>query len=214
MRRHDTTRRFRARARIITIAAPIATGIVAVGGAVAIASLDGPRDGVLVAYLAIVFVMGLLVAVFGVITARHSRTLNALTARYPADAVFLARRLPPVVSDLPAFLRSKGVDAQIGDGWYAGVAHPGGISVFSSGSDPRELVRMDWDEVGDVAMVRTPTVGGDSRWSVTIDVKPYVVPLTVDLGDAWGIVTMNLDAADTAAVLRLLESRRPTSTRA
>lgn len=213
MRRHDTTRRFRARARVITISAVTATAAVTIGGAAAIAGLDEPRDGVLVAYLSIVALMGLLVAGFGIATARHSRTLRALGERYPDDAVFLARRLPPVVSDMPAFLRSKGVDEPIGDGWYAGVAHPGGISVFSSGSSPRELVRMNWDEVGDVAMVRTPTVGGDSRWSVTVDVKPYVVPLTVDLGDACGIVTMNLDAADTAAVLRLLESRRPASTR-
>ena len=58
-------------------------------------------------------------------------------------------------------------------------------------------------------MVRTPTAGGDSRWSVTVDVRPYVVPLTVDLGSAYGIVTMTLDAADTTAVVKAVEARRP-----
>lgn len=97
----------------------------------------------------------------------------------------------------------------IGDGWYAAVAGPRGIGVHAAGADPRELVLLEWSELGELAMVRTPTAGGDSRWSVTIDVKPYAVPLTVDLGSAYGIVTMTLDAIDTTAVLKAIAARRP-----
>src|SRR5690606_29173612 len=97
----------------------------------------------------------------------------------------------------------------IGDNWYPAVVDARGIAVHSTGRDPRELVLMEWPEIGNVEMVRTPTVGGDSRWSVTIDVKPYAVPLTADVGDAWGIVTMALDAGDTAAVVKAAAAQRP-----
>jgi len=209
MPQHVITRRFRSRARIITVGALSAGVVVILGGAIAIAASGGPRDGILVAYLvAASAILGLIVS-FAVITARHSVTMRAVALRHPGDVVFLARRLPPVVSDLPAFIRSKGLDVQIGDGWYTALADRRGIAVFSPGRDPKELLLMEWAEIGDVTMVRTATVGGDSRWSVTVDVKPYVVPLTADLGSAAGIVTMALDAADTASVLRAIEARRP-----
>ncbi len=209
MPQHVITRRFRSRARIITAAASSAAVVVIVGGAIAIAVSGGPRDGILVAYLVTVLAIAGLVGSFAGITARHARTLRALARRHPDDVVFLARRLPPVVSDLPAFLRAKGLDVQIGDGWYAALADRRGISVHSPGREPRELLLIEWAEIGDLAMVRTPTVGGDSRWSVTVDVRPYDVPLTVDLGGAAGIVTMTLDAGDTASVVRAVEARRP-----
>lgn len=203
------TRRFRSRARIITAASSSAAVVVTLGGALAIALSGGPRDGILVAYAVTVAAITGLILSFAVITARHARTLRALASKHPGDVVFLARRLPPVVSDMPAFLRAKGFAVHIGDGWYAALADSRGIAVYSSGRDPKELLLMEWSEIGEIAMVRTPTVGGDSRWSVTVDVKPYVVPLTADLGGAVGIVTMTLDASDTAAVLRAIEARRP-----
>jgi hypothetical protein len=208
MPQHVITRRFRSRARIITAAALGAGVVVLVGGAIAIALSGGPRDGILVAYLvAALAILGLIVS-FAAITARHAVTMRAVALRHPGEVVFLARRLPPVVSDMPAFLRSKGLDLQIGDGWYTALADQRGIAVFSPGRDPTELLLIEWSEIGEVTMVRTATVGGDSRWSVTVDVKPYTVPLTVDLGSAAGIVTMALDAADTTAVLRAIEARR------
>lgn len=209
MPQHVITRRFRSRARIITAAALAVAFVVIAGGAAAIALTGGPRDGILVAHTVATLVIAGMIGTFAVITDRHARGLRALALRHPGDVVFLARRLPPVVSDLPAFLRSKGVDVQIGDGWYPAVASSRGIEVYSSGADPRELLVIEWAEIGDIAMVRTPTVGGDSRWSVTVDVRPYVVPLTVDLGSAYGIVTMTLDAADTTAVVKAVEARRP-----
>ncbi len=206
---HTIARKSRTRARIITLAALIVAVVIIVGGGVAIAVAGGPRNGILVAYSSASIAMLTMIVVFGVITTRLSRALRALVERHPDAVVFLARRLPPVVSDLPAFLRSKGLDIQLGDGWYAAVADDRGIVVCTPGADPRELFVIDWAEIGDLEMVRPATVGGDSRWSVTVDVRPYVVPLTVDLGDAWGIVTMALDAGDTAAVVAAVAERRP-----
>ena len=175
----------------------------------AIAFSGGPRNGILVAYGVAVAVLVTMVIVFAVLTGRHARALRVLSARHPDSVVFLARRLPPVVSDMPAYLRAKGLDVTIGDGWYPAVADSRGITVWSTGGEPRELVLIEWGEVGDVEMVRTPTVGGDSRWSVTVDVRPYDIPLTVDLGDAWGIITMALDAGDTASTVRAVAAQRP-----
>lgn len=203
------TRRFRSRARIITAAAFAVAVTVILGGALAIALTGDAHGGILVAFGLTSAAILALIAVSAVITAGHTRALRRLTARHPHDVVVLARRLPPVVNDLPAFLRSKGLDVEIGDGWYATLVDRRGISVHAAGREPRELLLMEWAELGDIAMVRTPTVGGDSRWSVTVDVRPYALPLTVDLGGAWGIVTMPLDATDTAAVLHAIEARRP-----
>ena len=203
------TRRFRTRARIITVAALAVAVVVVLGGALAIALVDDPNTGILVAFGLTSAAMLVLIGVFALLTAAHARALRRLTERHPGDVVVLARRLPPVVDDVPAFLRSKGLDVEIGDGWYAALIDARGISVHAPGREARELLLIEWSELGEIAMVRTPTVGGDSRWSVTVDVRPYSLPLTVDLGDAWGIVTMTLDAPDTAAVLRALEARRP-----
>lgn len=206
---HTIARRTRNRARVITIATLAAAVVIVIGGGIAIALAGEPRNGILAAYGVATFAIVAMVAVFGVLTLRLSRALRALAKRHPDAVVFLARRLPPVVSDLPAYLRSKGIEVQIGDRWHPAFADDRGIAVCSAGSDPRELLLMEWAEIGALQMVRTATVGGDSRWSVTVDVRPYDVPLTVDLGEAWGIVTMALDAADTAAVVEAVAARRP-----
>lgn len=207
---HTIARRSRSRARVITVATLVGTAVVAVGGGLGIALSGGPRHGILVAYVFAVAALLSLVTVFAILTRRQARAVRVLEQRHPDAVVFLARRLPPVVSDMPAYLRSKGLPPElIGDGWYPAVADARGIAVHSPGRDPRELVLIGWPEVGAVEMVRTATVGGDSRWSVAVDVKPYVIPLTVDLGGAWGIVTMGLDAGDTAAVVTAVAAKRP-----
>jgi hypothetical protein len=206
---HTIARRTRARARVITIVALIAAVLTVVGGGVAIALAGGPRNGILAAYGVATIAIVAMIAVFGVLSLRLARALRVLAERHPDAVVFLARRLPPVVSDLPAYLRAKGIEVHIGDRWHPAFADDRGLAVCSAGADPRELLLMEWAEIGDLEMVRTATVGGDSRWSVTVDVRPYDVPLTVDLGEAWGIVTMALDQADTAAVVEAVGAHRP-----
>ncbi|HWH97051.1 MAG TPA: hypothetical protein VNS80_01675 [Pseudolysinimonas sp.] len=206
---YSIARRSRARARILTAAALLAAAVVIIGGGIAIAVAGGPRNGILVAYGFATLTIVTMLVVFTTITTRLSQALRVLTERHPDAVVFLARRLPPVVSDLPAFLRSKGIEARIGDGWYPAIADDRGISAYTAGLNPQELLLIEWAEIGKLEMVRTATVGGDSRWSVTVDVRPYVIPLTVDIGDAWGIVTMALDAGDTAALVDAVIARRP-----
>jgi hypothetical protein len=202
-------RRFGLRARVITYSALVGAAALIVGGGVAVVFMWRPGSGILIAYAFAVATLVVMLIVLAVVTRRSSRALQFLAAAHPGEVVFLARRLPPVVSDLPSFLKAKGIDVHIGDGWYPATAHPGGITVWTAEAEPQAVVLIEWAEIGDVLTVRTPTVGGDSRWSVTVDVKPYVVPLTVDLGAAWGIVTMALDSADTADVVAAVVAQRP-----
>jgi hypothetical protein len=197
------------RARAITYGTLAGAVVLVAGGALAAVHLWSPRSGILVAYSIAVVTLIVLLVVLATLSTRSSRALRALATAHPNDVVFLARRLPPVVSDLPSFLKAKGVDASIGDGWYPGTAHSGGLTVWTPEAEPREVLTIEWAEIGDVLMVLTPTVGGDSRWTVTVDVKPYVIPLTVDVGYAWGIVTMALDAVDTAQFVAAVNAQRP-----
>jgi hypothetical protein len=204
-----TPRRFGVRARAIMAATLAGAVLLIVGGAIAVTLTRSPRTGILIGYgLAVVTVIVMLL-VLAVVTARSTRALRALAASHPDDVVFLARRLPPVVSDLPSFLKAKGIDVEIGDGWYPTTAHAGGLTVWTPENEPREVLTIEWAEIGDVLTVRTPTVGGDSRWTVTVDVKPYVIPLTVEVGAAWGIVTTALDAVDTAELVAAVVAQRP-----
>jgi len=207
--RPSPPRHFAVRARAITYAALVTAVVVVVGGAIATVNLWRPGSGVVVGYVVAVATLAVLLVGLGIIATRSSRALQALAAAHPADVVFLARRLPPVVSDLPSFLKAKGIDAQITDGWYPATAHSGGLTVWTMAREPHEVLTIEWSEIGDVLAVRAPTVSGDAPWGVTVDVKPYVIPLTVVLGYAWGIATMSLDEADTADVVAAVLARRP-----
>ena len=202
-------RRFHLRARLITAGTIIGAVLVAAGGAITMAALGGPREGGLLAYAVAVLTFVAALVGLAVVTAPRARALRVLRQRHPDHVVFLARRLPAVVSDLPLYLASHGLQLEIGDGWYVADVDGDGIASWTTGRDPQRLLVIPWSEIGDVLDVRTPTVGGDARWSVTVDVRPYVVPLTVDVGDAWGIVTMALDAADTADVVAAVNAQRP-----
>jgi len=201
--------RFRRRARVITVGAVL--GILGIGAGAPVAMLltDRVTPAFAAAYLIAMLAVSTMLAWGAVVTRRLNRALRVLSARHPGDVVFLARRLPPVVSDMPAYLRDKGIQFRVGDGWHPILADARGISLHRSGGAPHEILLMEWSEIGLVETVRTATVGGDSRWSVVVAVQPYDVPLTIDLGDAWGVVTMPLDAADTAAVVQAVLAKRP-----
>lgn len=186
--------------------------MVVVGGGILVALEGNLQNRFPFAYAIAVGTVVVLLTVLGVMTTRYSRAMRALAAAHPGDVVLLARRLPPVVSDLPSFLKAKGLDVTIGDNWYPTTAHARGITIWTLEATPRPMLTMEWDEIGDVLAVRTATVGGDTRLRVTVDVKPYAVPLTADAGYAWGIVTAAMDVADTADLVAAVVAQRPTTT--
>ncbi|MEO5535925.1 MAG: hypothetical protein ABIR17_12440 [Pseudolysinimonas sp.] len=205
---HVVGRRFRMRARIITAAVLTLAIAIVVGGGWAAASAV-PAGGLLLAYVTAVIAVVTTALVLWRGTARLTAGLHALAVAHPDGVVFLGRRMPPVVSDLPAFMRAKGLTGVIGEGWYPALADYRGISAWSPGRHPRELVLVDWIEVGEVRAEHTRSVDGDSHLSVIVDVRPYVLPLTVEVGYAWGLVTMPLDAVDSADLVTTVNAQRP-----
>jgi len=202
-------RRFLARARLITFAAVAGGVAVIAAGAVAMTATGGPRDGGLIAFGAGIATLVAVLGGLALIAGRRARALRVLRERFPGAVVVLSRRLPPVVSDLSQYLAASDLDVQIDDRWYATTVSDEGIGVWTTHADPQHLLTMTWDELGEVAAAPTTLPGGEGRFVVTVDVKPYVVPLTADLGYASGIVTAALDATDTAAVVEATNARRP-----
>ncbi len=137
--------------------------------------MERPRSGILIAYAFAVVTLVVVLVVLAIVTGRSSRALRALAAAHPDD-----RRLPRP-SAAAGGVRSAVVPQ--GEGHRRAhrrrlVPRDGELGRHH-GVDPRgraaaRCVLIEWAEIGDVLTVRTPTVGGDSRWSVTVDVKPYV----------------------------------------
>lgn len=201
--------RFRRRARAFSLAAGIGFLIAALGSGVVIIALLGPRNGLFLAHGLAVATLGTVLVALTVVSGRYATAMRRIALAHPDGFVFLARRQPPPVSDLPAFLASKGLDVQISDSWYVGLCDADGISVWTPGMRPRRLLTIDWAEMGEVRAVRVRTILGEMRWSITVDVRPYETPLIVDVGLAEGLFTTTLGPRDLVAVVAALEARRP-----
>jgi hypothetical protein len=180
----------------------------AIAGPVLLSSRD-PAPGQLVGYFGSIGLIVLMVGVLAFRTRRLTAAMRAIAAAHPDGVVFLARRHPSVVSDLETFMRERGFEADVSDGWVPALVDGRGISAWSTGSQPRELLLISWGELGEIAVEPSLTALSDGRPNVTVDVRPFVVPLTVDLGFARGILTFELDAVDTKEAVRITNSLRP-----
>lgn len=205
----DFRRRFRARASLVTTIAVAGFVVLSAASTIAILLTIGPGGGLLLATALAILTLGLILLVLAITTGRNARAIRRVQAAHPTGIAFLARRRPPVVSDMPAYLASKQLDVKIDERWYVALIDDRGISAWAVGRVPRELVLMEWAELGDVLAVRVPTLLGDSRWCVTVDVRPYVTPMTTDIGFASGILTASLGQPDLAEVVQVVEAHRP-----
>jgi hypothetical protein len=203
----DIAHRFRSRARLATVCAFAAVAVLAlVGGTVL--GVRGSNDASLLAYLVVIVGFVLLLSIIAMLSARHAAALRYLAAHFPNGAVFLARRQPSVVSDMPAYLAAKGVTMPISDGWVPALVDGRGISAWTTGWRPREIVLMEWHELGEVQTIGTGP-GIEKRAAVTVDVRPFVVPLTVEIGYSTGLITMALDPTACDDVVRAAQALRP-----
>lgn len=205
-------RRFRRRALTVTT--------VAIGGTVAVIivacfGLIGrvqPAGGIFITLAMSSIALVAAEVLLGVRTLRTARALGTVARRDPDALVFLARRLPPIVSDLPRYLAAKGLDVSIDDGWYIAAVDSRGIAVLELRADPEELLLIGWAEVGDVLAVSSAAVASEAHWCVTVDVRPYVVPMTVDVGGAVGVVTAPFGGADIQDLVAAIEAARHPTT--
>ncbi len=168
-----------------------------------------PRQDVLGDVMIIVASIALAAAVAGATigSVRRGRALKRVAELHPDDLVFLARRQPSVVSDLAIYLGQRGITADVADRWLVALVDGRGISAWSLGSAPAELLLMPWGELGAIE-VTDVEAGGRGR-GIAVDVRPFDTPLIVTVGYAAFGLTAPLDRAGVAEVTALTNAMRP-----
>ncbi len=126
----------------------------------------------------------------------------------PAALVFLALREPTVAPHLQTYQYRKDNTANIPDAWVMAVVDARGISVWSGRIRSRELILIEWSEIGEVTAVSFTSLTGRNRIGAAIDVRPIRSPLLVSLGyAAWG-VEGSVDHEGVLAIVDSINSRR------
>lgn len=197
-------RRFRIRAAIIA-AVVLALAIAAVIALeIAVPWPDTVDD---VALIAIGVVLFATIAGVAIVSVRRALALRRVAAGHPGRIVFLGRRQPSVVSDLSVYLESRNISADVADRWLVAVIDDRGISAWSVGSTPAELLLIPWGELGTIEVTDVET-GGRGR-GVAVDVRPFATPLVVSVGYSAFGVTASLSRDGVAEVCRLVNDQRP-----
>ncbi len=168
-----------------------------------------PRPDAFGDLILIVVAIALVAAVAGasVGSIRRERALKRVTAQHPDGLVFLARRQPSVVSDMAVYLGARGISADVADRWLVALVDDRGISAWSVGTSPAELLLMPWGELGSIEVCDLES-GGRGR-GIAVDVRPFDTPLVVAIGYAAFGLTTSLDRAGVAEVAALTNGLRP-----
>ena len=134
-------------------------------------------------------------------------------ARLKPDAlVFLARREPTLAPDLPVYLHRKDINADVSDRWVPAVVDERGIAAWSGGFRPREILIMEWSELGAVEAFDYVSIEGQRRFGISVDVAPFPTPLIVRVGTSMFGLQSAFDRGETIAVAQDVNARRPTPT--
>ena len=204
-------RRFRIRAGIIA-AVVLALAITAVI-ALEIA-MPWPDTVDEVALIAIGVALFATMAGVAIVSVRRALALRRVAARHPGRIVFLGRRQPSLVSDLSVYLESRNISADVADRWLVALIDDRGVSAWSVGGTPTELLLMPWGELGTIEVTDVET-GGRGR-GVAVDVRPFEIPLVVSVGYSAFGVTASLSRDGVTEVCLLTNDhrvmRRPTAT--
>jgi hypothetical protein len=196
--------------RIRRVAGVAAASAVLVGViALIVVVLVVPRQDVTGDLILIVVSVAVVAATAGATigSMRRARALKRVTAQHPDGLVFLARRQPSVVSDLAVYLGQRGISADVADRWLVGLVDDRGISAWSLGSAPAELLLMPWSELGAIEVTDLESGGRDR--GIAVDVRPFDTPLIVAVGYAAFGLTLALDRAGVAEVTALTNALRP-----
>ena len=199
-------------ARYRRLALALAIAAIATASALAFAAtrfLAGASAGGFAPALAVVAIWALL-ALVTVRAARHGLALRRLARMHPAGLVFLAERQATLAPDLPAYMAAKGYTADVSQGWYAALVDDRGISAWSTGPRPRELLLMPWDELGAISECRFTSVDGRPGRGISVDVAPYETPLIVTVGFAAFGVQTTFGARGIGEIVAATNALRPT----
>lgn len=199
--------RFTRRALIVLVGTVAATAGIAV---VVVALLLGTpaRDTAFVPLVAVIAVVALLLGL-GAPSIWNAIGLMRISRLKPDALVFLARREPSLAPDLPMYLHRKDIAADVSDRWLAAVIDDRGMAAWSGGFRPRELVLMEWSEIGEVVATDFRSLDGSERFGITVDVRPFPTPLIVRVGYAMFGLQAAFDRAGTIAVNEAANAKRP-----
>lgn len=175
---------------------------------VAMLFVIAPRHNVGDAILVVAIVV-LCAAIAGsaVGSVRRAQSLKAVSELHPDGLVFLARRQPSLVSDVSVYLAQRQVEADVADRWLAALVDERGISVWSAGPRPAELLLMPWADLSSIEV--TDLDHGVRGKGIEIDVRPFETPLIASIGYAAFGLTSTLDRAGVAEVVARTNGLRP-----
>ena len=203
----QVTTRYRRRAlAIAVVAVAIASAIVfAIASFVAGAPTDSP-----VPALAVLVMWALLTLVTGR-AAWNGLALRRLAKLHPTALVFLAERQATLAPDLPAYMAAKGYTADVSQGWFPALVDDRGISAWSPGPWPRELLLMPWAELDSITATAFTTIDGRPGRGIAVDVAPYATPLIVTVGFAAFGVQAAFGSRGIAEIVAASNAQRPGS---
>jgi hypothetical protein len=203
---HAARRRFSGRASLVVVAAlALAAGV----GTALNFALDSATSELNYMPALAVVAMGLLLIGLSAPAIWHKLALRALRRRYPRAAVFLARREPALVPDLPMYQYRKDNTADVADRWIPGLVDHRGLSAWSGGPRPKELLLMEWSEIGAVEATEFLSIEGRPKFGASVDVRPFATPLLVDVGHSFFGFEGAFDRAGVQAVVDASNDKRP-----
>ena len=139
----------------------------------------------------------------------HGVGVLALQRRYPDALAFLAHREPALVPDLPTYQYRKDNTADVADRWIPALVDHRGISAWTGGLRPRELLLMEWSELGRIEPATFVSIQGRQKHGVAVDVTPYPEPLLVTVGHSVLGLEGSFDRRGIRAVVDATNARRP-----
>lgn len=187
----------------VALAAAVAIGIVIV----ALLRTAGSDTGLgpLIAVIAVT----LLLLGLGGSSIWNGIGLARLRRTRPDAVVFLARREPTLAPDLPMYLHRKDLSVDVSDRWLIALIDDRGMAAWSGGPRPRELVLMEWSELGEITPAAFTSIEGAERFGVAVDVRPFPTPLLVRVGYSKFGLQAAFDHEGTVAVAETASARRP-----
>lgn len=138
----------------------------------------------------------------------RGRAVARLRRSRPEALVFLALREATGKANLPTYQHRKDNTANLPDSWTVALVDSRGISVWSGGLWPHELILIGWSEIGEISAVSFTSDAGRPRIGASVDVRPFAEPLLVRVGHAAFGVEGSFDRKGIFAVVDALNSLR------
>lgn len=201
-----------ARSRFVRGAILLLAGVLLAAAAVLVIVFAVLRHPTLLNGYGPILILVVVVAILAGLSAPS--VLNAVALRriareHPGGLVFLAWRQPTLAPDLPAYLARKAITADVADRWVPALVDERGMSAWSPGMRPKELLLMEWSELGYIETRDFTQLQGRKRFGIAVDVRPFPTPLIVLVGHSALGIQGAFDRAGTQAVCDAANAMRP-----